>query len=189
MTMQQRKPLQLRIDANGTDRDAFITLKSIEKNIVSFVSQGQNLYIHSTRCGNGKTAWALRLMQAYFNSIWHKTDFRCRGLFVNVPRYLIALKESITKPSAYVDAIKDNILDADIVIFDELGTKVVTTYEHEYLLSSINARLDASKTCIYTSNLSPTELRGSLGDRLYSRVVHCSTEIELFGRDKRGITS
>lgn len=184
---KQKRYVPLRIDEDGTDREAFNQLKQIEKHIEMFVAEGANLYLHSSKCGNGKTAWALRLLQAYVEHIWHKSDLRCRVLFVNVPRYLLALKDSISANNDYVDHIKKNILDADLVVFDEIATKAFTTFEHENILSLINTRIDLNKSNIYTSNVSGQELLDKIGERLYSRIVNLSTDIELFGKDKRGV--
>lgn len=187
ISMHQRKHVNLRIDSDGSDKGAFIKLKSIETNIVDFVNNGENLYIHSSNYGNGKTSWSLRLVQAYFNNIWHKTDMRCRALFINVPRFLLTLKDNISHESDYIQHIKQNVLSADIVIWDEVGVKTLTEYEHENLLNLINTRLDDRKSNIYTSNLSAEELREKIGERLYSRIINSSTNIEFFGVDKRGL--
>ena len=183
---KQRKYIPLRIDEDGTDREAFSRLKSIETHIDQFVESGANLFLHSTKCGNGKTAWALRLVQTYVDKIWHKSDLRCRVLFIHVPRFLLALKDSISSNNEYVNHIKKNVLEADIVVFDEVATKSFSTFEHEHILSLINTRIDMNKTNIYTSNIAGAELREKVGERLYSRIVNMSVDIELFGSDKRG---
>lgn len=187
LTSAQRKYISLRLDADGTDRAEYQSLKEIEKDIVSFVQEGRNLYIHSRNTGNGKTAWTLRLLNGYLERIWPTSDLTCRGLFINVPRFLISLKDSISRESPYIDHIKENALTADLIVFDEIGVKALTTYEHEHLLSIVNARIDAGKSNIYTSNLSPEELHEVVGDRLYSRIVNYSLGIEFKGQDKRGL--
>lgn len=186
MSEEQRKYTALYIDEDGTDRDQFLQLKQVEMNIEQFVNTGSSLYIYSHNCGNGKTAWSLRLLQSYFNAIWHKCDLNCKALFINVPRFLLNLKDSISNHNEYIEHIKSNILNADMVVWDEIGTKAVTEFEHEHLLSLINARIDANKSQVFTSNLEPTQLREAVGERLYSRVVNLSTVIELRGSDKRG---
>lgn len=187
MSLKQRQHTPLRLDEDKSDLEAFNKLKSIEENIEKFVDTGSNLYIHSPISGNGKTEWSLRLLQSYIGKIWFKSDLRCRVLFINVPRYLISLKESISTPSEYVDHIKKHIFDADIVVFDELGIKAATTFEYENLLNFINTRIDLGKTNIYTSNLNSQELMDRLGSRLYSRILNMSVNIELRGADKRGL--
>ena len=187
LTDDQRRKKKLWLDGNGIDKDAFTFLKSVEDNVEKFVNSGDNLYIYSYITGNGKTAWALRILNSYIEKIWYKSDIVCRGLFVNVPRFLISLKDNIGNYNEYYNQIKDNILDADLVVFDEIGAKVATSFETEHLLSIINARVDAKKSNIYTSNLGPEELRKAVGDRMYSRIINTSTEIMFRGTDKRSM--
>ena len=127
------------------------------------------------------------MIQAYFNAIWHKCDLNCKALFINVPRFLLSLKDNISQKNDYVEHIKNNILEADLVVWDEIGTKAVTQFEHEHLLSLINNRIDYNKAQIFTSNLHPMALRDVVGDRLYSRVINLSTVMEFKGADKRGL--
>ena len=110
ISLMQRRHLTLRIDNNGTDEEKFSELKNIENNIEEFVSKGDNLYIHSSIAGNGKTSWALRMVEAYFNKIWHKTSLSCKALFINVPSFLLALKDNITTKSEYIKHIKEKYI-------------------------------------------------------------------------------
>ena len=186
-TDAQKKYVTLFPDADGTDYDKFIQLKGIQDKILEFVAEGKNLYIHSNTCGNGKTAWAIKLAQAYIERIWFDSDLSCRVLFINVPKYLLALKDSIGAPSEYVDYVKSCVTTADLVIWDELGIKNCTQFEFENLLSMINSRVDAKKSNIYTSNLNGSELFEKVGDRLYSRIINLSYDVELNGVDKRSL--
>ena len=186
--LPQRKYTELYTDVgNSNDKECFKALKKISQNIEEFVSNGDNIYIHSRNCGNGKTSWALRLVQEYFNKIWFKSELKCRALFISVPKFLIALKDNIEEKDDYVSHIKANILKADIVIWDDIATKQTTVFESEHLFSMIDARICSGKSNIFTSNLSNEELRNALGDRLASRICNLSYNIELTGKDKRGI--
>ena len=192
LSIQQRKRVDFTFDNGYEDEVHDLNqiqqiIIPIERNIESFVDSGKNIYIHSKNCGNGKTSWAIRLIQDYINAIWYKSDLRCRALFINVPRFLLTLKDNITDKSDYIQHIKDNVLEADLVVWDEVGVKSLTTYEHENLYNLINARIDAGKSNIYTSNLYKEELEEKIGERLYSRIVNLSTEVEFIGIDKRGI--
>jgi len=182
-----RKYMPLRTDADGTDLEQFIRLKSIQDDIVNHVNNGMQLYIHSKQTGNGKSSWSLRLLQTYFNRIWLKTDLRCRALFINVPMFLLKLKDNISNKSNYIEHIKENVYDCDLVIWDDIGTKSATVYEAENLLSIIDSRISNGKANIFTSNLNDTELHEALGDRLASRICNSSINIEFFGGDKRGL--
>ena len=174
-------------DDDKDDFKSFGILSDIESSIVDFVKNGQHLYIHSEKCGNGKTSWAIRMVQAYFDKIWNSTELKCRALFINVPRYMLAINDNIDEKSEYVSYIKKNVFSSDIVIWDEIGTKSLTVFEQENIMSLINARIDAGKSNIYTSNLTDEELLKAVGKRLHSRISLTSKNIELKGKDKRGL--
>lgn len=187
MTEFQRVRFALRIDADGTDLEEFKQLAGIEQDILTFVNDGRNLYLYSANCGNGKTSWGLRLMQAYFNRIWARSELTCRGLYINVPGFLQGLKDSISRTREDIDHIKNHILTADLVIWDDLASKVGSEYEINYLLSFIDARMAANKANIFTSNLSIEQLQAALGARLASRIGQPSIVIQLKGSDKRSL--
>lgn len=187
LSIKQRTRIPLRLDKDELDKENFEYLSTIEKNILTFVKDGGSIYIYSSTTGNGKTSWALRLIQAYLNKIWYDSELTCRALFINVPRYLLSLKDNISEKSDYVAHIKENVLNADLVVWDEVGTKGLTPFEHENILNIINARIDAGKANVYTSNLSDEDLHQAVGDRLYSRIAIASDAVELVGSDKRAL--
>lgn len=185
LTPSQKEYRKLQIDADGTDLNEFTKLSQLEKAITNFVSQGANLYLHSYTCGNGKTSWAVRFINSYFSKIWAKSNLECQAIFISVPRYLLALKENISGHSTYADFINKNVLEADLVVWDDIAAKVGTEFELNHLLNIINARMDAGKSNIFTSNLGQRELTNALGERLASRICNKSIDIELKGSDKR----
>ena len=187
LTEKQKIPIKFKLDKDKTDKKAFDRLKEIEDNIEKFVNNGENLYIYSHVVGNGKSWWSIRLLRAYFESIWYKTGIKCRGLFINVPKYFISLKDSFNNYSEYIDHIKKDVLTVELVVWDDIASKGFTEFETESLLNIINNRVDAGKANIYTSNLAGEELKQAMGDRLYSRVANMSEMIIFKSTDKRGI--
>lgn len=185
--LNKRYLIPLYLDKNECDKEAFLLLKEFEKNIISFVNNGENIYIHSTICGNGKSSWALRLVQSYFNKIWFKCSLKCKALFINVPQFLLAIKDNISNINEYAEHIKENVYEADLIIWDDIGNKTITQFESDNLLSIIDSRMNKGKANIYTSNLSNEELHEALGDRLSSRIINSSYDIEFKGADKRGL--
>lgn len=185
MSPFQRRRLPLFADSE--DLDAFRKLADICKTPIDFVKEGKSLYIHSTNCGNGKTSWALRLMQSYFNSIWRTCTLGCHGMFISVPRLLRELKENISQRSEYVSLIKDNLISSDLVVWDDIATRQASAFDAEQLLSMIDSRINAGKSNVFTSNLTDDELHSFVGDRLASRIIGATYNIELHGADKRGI--
>lgn len=187
LTDKQKEYMPLLLDEDKCDLVAFKQLKDIESNIESFIEEGKNIYIYSYQVGNGKTSWALRLLNSYIEKIWYKSDLTCKCLFINVPKFLLNLKDNITQKLEYITYIKENVLKANLVIWDDIATKGFTEFEMENLLNIINNRIDGGKSNIYTSNLAGDALREAVGDRLYSRVYNYSQLIRFVGKDKRGL--
>ena len=177
-------PLKLR---PGADRDSFLRLQSIKENIEEWVKGGNNLYIYSQNCGNGKTSWSIKLMLAYFNEIWAGNGFRRRGIFVSVPEFLDRSREIINNRDDEFVKIKDDIIDCDLVIWDDITSTQLTNFNHSLLLNYIDARMLANKANIFTGNVDYEGMIKGLGGRLSSRVWNGSEIIEFVDRDKRGV--
>ncbi len=187
MTLKQREHIDLLLDEDERDKEAFTQLKLIETNIKDFVEEGDNLYIYSSICGNSKTSWANRLAQTYIENIWASSELKCRVLFISVPRFILELKDNINTPSEYISYIKENVLDCDLVIWDDISSKVGTEFEISHLLSIIDNRMSNNKANIFTSNISPENLSSFLEPRLASRIANSSIQVMLQGADKRNL--
>lgn len=172
---------------NPIDIDSFKFLAQLKQDMISFVKRGENLYIFSSNFGNGKTTWAIKLMQNYFNKIWAGNGFTQRGLFIHVPSFLTKFKEVINKKDEDFEDLKKQILEVDLVIWDDIATGKLSEFDHTNLLTYIDQRKLNGKSNIYTGNLNEQELIEALGNRLKSRVWNDSTIVELFGKDRRDI--
>lgn len=144
-----------------------------------------HLYLTNDCIVTHNTSWSIRFLIAYFYKIWMKSNFKCQGLFISVPSYLLALKDNISKYNEYANFINSNVLEADIVVWDDIGTKIGTEFELSHLLNIINTRMNSGKCNIFTSNLSKKEMAVFLGERLASRICNSSIDIEFHGADKR----
>ena len=186
LTEDVKQVKKLFIDADGTDYNQFQQLAQLERSIVEFVKSGENLYLHSYICGNGKTSWAIRLLTSYINKIWPKSTLGCQALYVEVSKYLQGLKDKISGiHDPKIDFITQNIMEADLVVWDDIAAKGGTEFELNHLLNIINARMMQKKSNIFTTNLGKNEILKALGERLASRICNNSIEIELQGTDKR----
>lgn len=169
------------------DLPAFRRLKEIKDGIDDFVKEGRNLLIFSKNTGVGKTEFAKKLLLSWFDKIWATTDFECRGLFVSLPKLMSSMKENISKENDYFQYVQSVIELADLVVWDEMNYKDLTTFEHDYLLNIIGGRIAVGKANIFTSNYTLDQIEQKLGSRLSSRIIGCSECIELKGSDKRGL--
>ena len=165
------------------DRPSFMRLNDIKLDVVDFVKEGKNLYIWGEHTGNGKTSWALKIMLRFFNDIWAGNGFRTRGKFVHVPTFLVKLKDFANPLS---DEYKNDIMNCDLLILDDIASTGISQYDLSQLLLYIDHRTLYEKSIIYTGNISPNNLQSVLGERLASRINAKTTEkIELKGADRR----
>lgn len=169
------------------DYSAFTRLGEIRKNINSWVNDGNNLYLFSKICGNGKTSWATRLLISYFASIWHISGFNCHGLFVHVPTLLYTCKKSISQDVPGFDELCRLLDTVEVVVWDDLPCSTFTGYEHQIILQYIDSRINSGLSNIFTGNCNREECIPLIGERLTSRVFGCSEVIELVENDKRGL--
>lgn len=168
-----------RVEDDGTIYDELNELRGDK--LVKYVNKGKNFYICSTTCGNAKTTWAAKIMLRYIDCTWQGSYDFTRGLFINIPTFLIDIKNFNNRP-AYIDRIKD----ADVVIWDDLAFNRLTDYEHEQLLQFIDYRIANNKSNIYTSNITDYEtLKNMIGGRLASRIFNGSTVYEFKSDDFR----
>ena len=125
-------------------------------------------------------------MQEYFNQIWFGNRFRCRGLFIFVPAFLTNIKRNISNPTEEFNEFLDRILEADLVIWDDIGANKLSDFDHTQLLTYIDQRKLNMKSNIYTGNLKYEQLMEYVGARLTSRIWNDSIIVELVGLDRRG---
>lgn len=169
------------------DEENYKILKTLYVNMDRFVEDGRNLFICSKNVGNGKTSWAIKLMQSFFKKVWAGNGMRTRALFVNVPMFLTRLKDfdnPLDEDYLYC------LMNCDLVIWDDIAfSERLTEFEYNKLLTYIDYRVFNVKANIYTSNVvSREEVSKVLGARLTSRVYNTSKVLELKSKDFRGIT-
>lgn len=169
------------------DVKSFITLREIKDDIVNFVADGESVYIYSDNFGNGKTTWAIKLMQKFFDDIWAGNGFRCRGIFIHVPTFLTKIKEGISRKDEDFETLKSRLMTVDLVIWDDIAATKLGDFDHANLLTYIDQRKLNQLSNIYTGNLPHEELQDALGNRLSSRVWNDSTPVKFVGADRRGV--
>ena len=183
----RNKQYSVLLTPSKQDVQAFVTLKEIKDDIIAFVENGESVYIYSHNFGNGKTTWAIKLMQKYFDKVWAGNGFRCRGIFIHVPTFLTKIKEGISRKDEDFETLKSRLMTVDLVIWDDIAATKLGDFDHANLLTYIDQRKLNQLSNIYTGNLDQDELQEALGNRLASRVWNDSTPIKFVGADRRGI--
>lgn len=172
------------------DEQVFKELNNIKLNIKEFVDKGENLLICSNNVGNGKTTWSIKFLKEYIDEVQNiKFKNNCPALFINVTNFLNEKKLSISDPELHSKVIdtERKILSSKLVVFDDLGVKDISQFDIGNLYYWIDERTNNMKSCIFTSNLLPKQLRNILDERLYSRIVKYSTIKEIKDGDNRNV--
>jgi DNA replication protein DnaC len=148
-------------------------VRAIEDNLAA----GKGLWIQGD-VGTGKTTLAMLVSKAALDA------GRSVAIY-SLPRLLNLLRESMDSQEGKLDFM-DRLTAVDLLHIDDLGAENQTDWVLEQLYSIVNARYEAERAIVATTNLMPDELSERLGARTVSRLVEiCGDLIPLFGEDKR----
>ena len=179
---------EIELHPSKADEQTFIELNNIRKNVIQFVNEGKNLLICSNNVGNGKTTFATKILKEYINKMENiKIKNNCPGLFINVTNFLNEKKLAITDKTLQekVYSLEQNIINSNLVVFDDIGVKNISDYDLGALYYWIDSRTNENKSCIFTSNFLPNQLKNLLDSRIYSRIVNYSIIKEIKDGDNR----
>ncbi len=79
------------------------------------------------------------------------------------------------------------LLNADLLILDDLGSEFKTNFSESTLYNIINSRINLGLPTIISSNLSVEELEKNYNERIISRLFSVFTTLMFFGQDIRQI--
>ncbi len=116
------------------------------------------------KTGTGKTCYATAIAREILkngHSVLFMTAFELNQAFLN---YHIS-------PLAGRKGMLDNILDADLLVIDDLGTEqILKNVTVEYLSMILQERMINQRTTFITTNLNENGLQDRYGERIYSRL-------------------
>ncbi|HUA11434.1 MAG TPA: ATP-binding protein [Solirubrobacteraceae bacterium] len=152
-------------------------VRSLEENL----DAGRGLLIAGD-VGTGKTTLAMLVSKAALDA------GRSVAIY-SLPRLLNLLRESMAD-GGLVDLI-DRLAAVDLLHIDDLGAEKSSEWVLEQLYSIVNARYEAERAIVATTNIRLDELtqglgEHALGERTVSRLVEiCADVIPLYGPDQR----
>lgn len=131
--------------------------------------------------GTGKT-----FLAACMANELERRGFGC--LFLSAFRFGdVCLKYHTSFDAARADGL-NAVIDADLLVIDDLGTEsVLKNVTLEYLYTVISERMNKGRHTVITTNLSPAQLEARYGERIASRLFAervCLT-VGLTGKDLR----
>lgn len=169
---------------DSTEIDKILNIKD---NLKMFVDEGNNILLQSSKCGNGKTSWGIRLLQKqielnYKGSSWAWPP----AFFVYTPSLLLEARKSITNKNSNFDMFQLIIQNSPLVMFDDIGCMPLKDYDLLILSTLIEERLLKGLSSIFTTNLQGEALKEVLGDRLYDRISRLSYVVTFKAESLRG---
>lgn len=79
----------------------------------------------------------------------------------------------------------DMVMDADLLILDDLGTEYETKFYNSTIYNIINTRLNSRKPTIISTNMDFRKLKERYDERVASRLITMYTGLEFAGEDIR----
>lgn len=83
------------------------------------------------------------------------------------------------------DSIKEDILNCDLLIIDDLGTEFSTQFTNAELYNIINSRMLSSLPTIISTNLEMEQVAEKYSQRVASRIMGCADALYFCGKDIR----
>ena len=128
--------------------------------------------------GTGKTTLAMLVSKAALQA------GRSVAIY-SLPRLLNLIRETIDSEVGKLDFL-DRLAMVDLLHIDDLGAESKTDWVLEQLYSIVNARYEAQRAILATTNLTPEKLSEQIGPRTVSRLEEiCGDPLAFFGEDKR----
>ena len=127
------------------------------KNFEKYAKMGKGLYLYSEKAGSGKT----RLAVSIGNALWEHHNASVG--FMTVISLLEKIKATWNKADSESGQMSQeklikSVCDADLFIFDDIGTERPTSWVEEMLFHIIDTRKTRLKPTIFTSNHAAEEL-------------------------------
>jgi len=168
-------------DISSKENIQFI-LKRTTEFIDSFKDKDVKNLLFYGNPGLGKTymctSAAKALMDKGHTVLYHSSS----ELFQVLSDYTFSRDERTKSSSKEIYGL---IMGADLLIIDDLGSELTNSFVINQLFNIINIRSMGNKKLIISTNLSPSEIKETYGDRIFSRLVMLFDFFEFYGSDIR----
>lgn len=138
------------------------------------------------RHGVGKTHLAVAILKHAIR------DKGARGYFYETRELLKLVRESFSAGETSEMDVLRPVLDADLLVLDDLGAEKTSEWVQETLGLVVNTRYSEQRATIFTTNLGNgaalddlNSMRVQLGERTRSRLLEMCHDVEMDGPDVR----
>lgn len=142
-------------------------------------SSGENLYMYGSP-GLGKTMLsgciAKKVIEKGF-SVFYQPAYKIFRIFEDYKFN----SENKQLNKAHID----RIMNTDLLIIDDLGAEMSTSFTAEVLFDLVNTRMNSKQSTIINTNLDFPELETIYSERISSRICGSYTLLEFNGEDLR----
>jgi DNA replication protein DnaC len=151
--------------------------------VMNFPKVNKGLYLWGTT-GTGKTLLSIIILTELI------TRYGVDGKFIKVSRnYLNKLKDTFNISSdnfGQTSQIERELAEVNVLVIDDFGVQRDSTWEQETLYNLIDARYEAQKFTLFTSNINSYDALDKLSSgRVLSRIKEMCEIMELSGNDYR----
>jgi predicted ATPase len=89
------------------------------------------------------------------------------------------------RKTSVVRSTVELLVDARVLVIDDLGAERPTEWVRERLYEIVNARYEAVRPILVTTNLAPAQLEKQLGARITGRLMEVCEVVEVVGVNRR----
>ncbi|MBP3234273.1 MAG: ATP-binding protein [Eubacterium sp.] len=161
-------------------QNASIILKRAINYVKNFDSEHGNILIYG-RTGLGKTFISNCIAKELLDNAHSVLYLSANELFEQILSRYIMTKER----SSALTTIYEYIYDSELLIIDDLGTEVLSSFVKSQLFEILNKRMINDKATIITTNLDLATLEDRYGERIMSRIAKDYVLYPLYGDDIR----
>jgi DNA replication protein DnaC len=131
------------------------------RNLDARMAEGRGLWLTGD-VGTGKTSLAMIVSKAAIDAGYSVAIY-------SLPRLLNLIRDEIGAENSLLDLL-DSLSSVDLLHIDDLGAQHTTPWRLEQLYSIVDARYQAKRAIIATTNLMPDELAEQMGRRILTTI-------------------
>ena len=172
----------------GMPEPVVSAVRAYVRNLNERMEEGRGMWLVGD-VGTGKTTLAMIVSNAALAAGFTVAIY-------SLPRLLNLIRDEIDTDNSLLDLL-DRLSSVDLLHVDDLGAQHTTPWRLEQLYSIVDARYQAGRPIVATTNLMPDELVDQMGQRtddasevvgkrIVSRLIEmCGDPLPLYGEDKR----
>ncbi|MGH2911629.1 MAG: ATP-binding protein [Solirubrobacteraceae bacterium] len=143
--------------------DAVVSeVRSYVRNLDTRLEEGRGMWLVGD-VGTGKTTLAMIVSAAAL-------DAGHTVAIYSLPRLLNLIRDEIGTENSLLDLL-DRLSEVDLLHIDDLGAQHTTPWRLEQLYSIVDARYQAGRPIIATTNLMPSDLAEQMGRQIHTTVT------------------